>query len=131
MNRYFFGKTAAYVSSPYSKELSCKKLEKSLEPFSRKMNNKPKKCQKWHLFVIIEWTRFFSGNPALWVTLYYRYLTCDQKLEKSLERLLVTWINGRTLSGWGSTKVENCNVLDARISPTNLLDLNSLNFLTS
>ena len=32
----FFGKTAVYVSCPYSDELSCKKSSKSLEPFSRK-----------------------------------------------------------------------------------------------
>ena len=36
MIQIFPGKTAVYVSCPYSKELSCKKLEKSLEPFLRK-----------------------------------------------------------------------------------------------
>ena len=30
----FFGKTAAYVSCPYSDEHSCAKAKKSLEPFS-------------------------------------------------------------------------------------------------
>ena len=35
----FFGKTLSWVSSPYSKELSCKKSKKSLEPFSRKTGN--------------------------------------------------------------------------------------------
>ena len=39
MIQIFPGKTAWHVSCPYSKELSCKKLEKSLEPFSRKTGN--------------------------------------------------------------------------------------------
>ena len=37
MIRIFPGKTAVYVSSPYGREHSCKKSEKSLERFSRKM----------------------------------------------------------------------------------------------
>ena len=32
----FFGKTAVYVSCPYSDEHSCAKAKKSLEPFLRK-----------------------------------------------------------------------------------------------
>ena len=36
MNQNFFGKTAVYISGPYSKELSCKKAKKSLELFLRK-----------------------------------------------------------------------------------------------
>jgi len=35
MIRIFPGKTAVYVSSPYGREHSCKKSEKSLERFSR------------------------------------------------------------------------------------------------
>ena len=38
-NEFFFGKTAVYVSCPYSDELSCKKSRKSLEPFLRKTGN--------------------------------------------------------------------------------------------
>ena len=41
MIQHFFWKTAVYVSCPYSKELSCKKLRKSLEPFLRKTGNQP------------------------------------------------------------------------------------------
>ena len=47
MNRYFFGKTAVHVSSPYSKELSCKKSKKSLEPFSRKTVT----CPRHNLYI--------------------------------------------------------------------------------
>ena len=36
MKMIFPGKTAVYVSYPYSKEHSCKKSEKSLEQLSRK-----------------------------------------------------------------------------------------------
>ena len=39
MNWIFFGKTAVHVSCPYSKELSCKKSKKSLEPFLKKTGN--------------------------------------------------------------------------------------------
>ena len=35
MNQIFSGKTAVYVSCPYSKELSCKKSEKSNERLPR------------------------------------------------------------------------------------------------
>ena len=41
VNEYFFGKTAVYVSCPYSDELSCKKSRKSLEPLSRKTADQP------------------------------------------------------------------------------------------
>ena len=41
MKGNFFGKTAVHVSGPYSKELSCKKSKKSLEPFLRKTGNQP------------------------------------------------------------------------------------------
>ena len=39
MNKIFPGKTAVYVSYPYSKEHSCKKLEKSLERLSGKISD--------------------------------------------------------------------------------------------
>ena len=41
MNKNFPGKTAVHVSSPYSKEHSCKKSKKSLERFSGKIGNQP------------------------------------------------------------------------------------------
>ena len=41
MIQIFPGKTAWHVSCPYSKELSCKKSRKSLEPFLRKTGNQP------------------------------------------------------------------------------------------
>ena len=39
MKMNFFGKTAMHVSCSYSKELSCKKSKKSLEPFLKKTGN--------------------------------------------------------------------------------------------
>ena len=45
MNKNFSGKNAVYVSSPYSKEHSCKKSEKSLERFSTKTGHKPTTTQ--------------------------------------------------------------------------------------
>ena len=39
MNKNFSGKNAVYVSSPYSKEHSCKKSEKSLARLSGKSGN--------------------------------------------------------------------------------------------
>ena len=39
MNKNFSGKNAVYVSSPYSKEHSCKKSEKSLVAFLGKIGN--------------------------------------------------------------------------------------------
>ena len=36
---------------------------------------KIKNCQKCHVFVIIEWSRFFPGNPALSVSFSYWFWT--------------------------------------------------------
>ena len=41
MNKIFPGKTAVYVSCPYSEEHSCKKAKKSNARFSRKIGNQP------------------------------------------------------------------------------------------
>ena len=53
MNQIFFGKTAEYVSSPYGKEHSCKKSEKSLARLSGKsvQTNRLKKAIFEHVFM--------------------------------------------------------------------------------
>ena len=45
----------------------------------KKFYKKLKNCQKIHVFVIIEWSGFFPGNPALSVFLVYYCLTSCQK----------------------------------------------------
>ena len=45
----------------------------------KKFYKKFKNCQKIHVSVIIEWSGFFPGNPALSGKLYYFSLTFCQK----------------------------------------------------
>ena len=52
MNRYFFGKIAVHISSPYSKEISSKN-QKSLELFEKKATNGFQKSSKQ---AATEWT---------------------------------------------------------------------------
>ena len=50
----------------------------------KKFYKKIKNCQKIHVFVIIEWSRFFLGNPAVLRHSGRCFLTSCQKSWKSL-----------------------------------------------
>ena len=54
----------------------------------KKFYKKFKNCQKIHIFVIIEWSRFFWENPALLGNSPYQCLTPCKKSKKSLEPFL-------------------------------------------
>ena len=54
----------------------------------KKFTKKLTEWSKKHIFVIIEWTRFFIKNLARQRVLEFCPLTSDQKLEKSMARLL-------------------------------------------
>ena len=55
-----------------------------------------KNCCFWHCIVIIEWFRFFPGNPAVWVFLPYHPLTSYQVSSKSLQRFSGSSVHRRT-----------------------------------
>ena len=70
----------------------------------------------WHCIVIIEWSRFFPGNPAVSLFFLYHPLTSCKKAKRSYARFSVTFGDGRTdrlrtYRSLTSTEVENCNVL--------------------
>ena len=99
--------------------------------FSIKIWSKSKKGHFWHVFMIIEWSRFFLGKRAPSVFFPNCPLTYCQVSLKSLERFSVTF--GRTHThtifwGYGSTEVENCNVEPGPLALRQYL-LNQLNLL--
>ena len=66
---------------------SCKKSEKSLEPFQRKLlptNQPTNQCWFGELFANISKSRIFFKNPALWLFYLYSPLTSCKKIRKNL-----------------------------------------------
>ena len=58
----------------------------------KKFYKKLKNCQKIHVFVIIEWSRFFPGNPALSVfSLYGFWTSCKVSLNSYDGKYLNFW----------------------------------------
>ena len=50
------------------------------------IRSKSKKRHFWHVFLIIEWSRFFPGNPAVSLFFLYHPLTSCKKAKKSYAR---------------------------------------------
>ena len=73
-----------------------------------------------HVFVIIEWSRFFPGNPAVSVFVPYHPLTSCQKSKRSYARFFRSRADGRTdgrtYRSLTSTEVENLGSSEPRLN---------------
>ena len=87
---------------------------------SVKIESKSKKGHFWHVFVIIEWSRFFLGNPALSRHPTHCPLSSCQKSKKTIDGKYHNFLwptnQPTNILALCSTEVENCNVLVGRVS---------------
>ena len=96
-SRIFFKNPALWLFYLYSPLTSCKKSEKSLEPFLRRLRYQPSSQPtnyNWFWTNLETFSRispnqdFFFKNPALWLFYLYSPLISCKKSEKSLLPLL-------------------------------------------
>ncbi len=68
-------------------------------------------CQKSHVFVLIEWSRFFPENPAVLRSSVYRGLTSCQKFWKSVRGKCPVYTFGNFDSPQGEkSKLPTCDL---------------------